>query len=280
MKEKFLPEERDYPCGGYTYRYFRGKVDYPFGYGLSYTTFAYSNPRFEKTSADANESVAVSMDVKNTGRRAGSEVVQVYVVYPRGQGLPAKEIKAFASSRPDVASVDAAATQADVDAACRALLGKTWGIAFDAAHNGIVGKADCEAVIGLIASMGVFNQEGGGHYVVTEPGFKGHVVLSNADVWSGHSRIADIHGGTVWISQLLSWCCLEAVCHAGGELKVFASTYVGDHIGDNDPRDCIRFEAGAKGVAVGNVECHKRLTIKTESGTLVRVGVNGARKER
>jgi hypothetical protein len=162
----------------------------------------------------------------------------------------------------------------------RSFLGKTWGIAFDAAHNGVVGKAGCEAVIGLIASMGVFNQQGGGHYVVTEPGFKGHVVLSNADVWSGHSRIADIHGGTVWISQLLSWCCLEAVCHAGGELKVFASTYVGDHIGDNDPRDCIRYEAGAKGVVLGNVECRKRLTILTDPDAKVRVGVNGARKER
>ena len=162
----------------------------------------------------------------------------------------------------------------------RSFLGKTWGIAFDAAHNGVVGKAGCEAVIGLIASMGVFNQQGGGHYVVTEPGFKGHVVLSNADVWSGHSRIADIHGGTVWISQLLSWCCLEAVCYAGGELKVFASTYVGDHIGDNDPRDCIRYEAGAKGVVLGNVECRKRLTILTDPDAKVRVGVNGARKER
>ena len=67
---------------------------------------------------------------------------------------------------------------------------------------------------------------------------------------------------------------------AGGELKVFASTYVGDHIGDNDPRDCIRYEAGAKGVVLGNVECRKRLTILTDPDAKVRVGVNGARKER
>jgi len=118
MKEKFLPEERDYPCGGYTYRYFRGKVDYPFGYGLSYTTFAYSNPRFEKTSADANESVAVSVDVTNTGRRAGSEVVQVYVAYPRGKGLPAKEIKAFAKVDLAPGETKTATMKVDVSDCC------------------------------------------------------------------------------------------------------------------------------------------------------------------
>ncbi len=55
---------------------------------------------------------------------------------------------------------------------------------------------------------------------------------------------------------------------------------MGDHIGDNDPRDCIRYEAGAKGVVLGNVECRKRLTILTDPDAKVRVGVNGARKER
>ena len=118
MKEKFLPEERDYPCGGYTSRYFRGKVDYPFGYGLSYTTFAYSNPRFSAMHADANESVAVSVDVTNTGRRTGSEVVQVYVAYPRGKGLPAKEIKAFAKVDLAPGETKTATMKVDVSDCC------------------------------------------------------------------------------------------------------------------------------------------------------------------
>ena len=140
------------------------------------------------------------------------------------------------------------------------------------AHHGLLADAP--------ERHGVSGPRGPPHHAVRRRGEARRLVLSNADVWSGHSRIADIHGGTVWISQLLSWCCLEAVCHAGGELKVFASTYVGDHVGDNDPRDCIRYEAGAKGVVLGNVECRKRLTILTDPDAKVRVGVNGARKER
>ena len=96
LKEKFLADEKPYPAGGFTYQYFKGAVDYPFGYGLSYTTYAYANARVDKTSADANDTLKVSVDVTNTGRRAGSEVVQVYVVYPAGKGRPAKQIKAFA----------------------------------------------------------------------------------------------------------------------------------------------------------------------------------------
>lgn len=52
---------------------------YPFGYGLSYTTFDMSAPRFAKSTIGAGESVRVSVDVRNTGRRAGDEVVQLYV---------------------------------------------------------------------------------------------------------------------------------------------------------------------------------------------------------
>lgn len=96
LTKKFLPEEKDYPAGGYTYQYYTGAVEYPFGYGLSYTTFAYSNATVDRTSVDANGALAVSVDVKNTGRRAGSEIVQVYVAYPRGRGLPAKQIKGYA----------------------------------------------------------------------------------------------------------------------------------------------------------------------------------------
>ena len=96
LREKFLPEERDYPNGGYTYRYFKGAVDYPFGYGLSYTTFRYGKASASAKSVDANGKVTLCVDVTNTGRREGSEIVQAYVVYPKGRSLPAKEIKGYA----------------------------------------------------------------------------------------------------------------------------------------------------------------------------------------
>ena len=77
---------------GRTYQYFKGDVLYPFGYGLSYTTFKYSDLHVE----DGENEVAVSFNLKNTGRRAGDEVAQVYVKLPeRDEIMPIKELKGF-----------------------------------------------------------------------------------------------------------------------------------------------------------------------------------------
>lgn len=62
-----------------TCMYFDGPVLFPFGCGLSYTTCEYSNLTVNKTSLDSNDTLTVSVDVKNTGDMAGSEIVQVYV---------------------------------------------------------------------------------------------------------------------------------------------------------------------------------------------------------
>lgn len=82
------------------YRYFDSfgkQVSYPFGYGLSYTTFEYANPAIK---AD-NGIYTLSVDVKNTGKFAGKEVVQLYVSAPNSTGMnkPDKELKAFAKTR-------------------------------------------------------------------------------------------------------------------------------------------------------------------------------------
>lgn len=66
---------------GRTYQYFTGTPTFPFGYGLSYTTFGYGSPRASRT----GDQVTVSVDVTNTGRVAGSEVVQLYVTSPGAQ---------------------------------------------------------------------------------------------------------------------------------------------------------------------------------------------------
>lgn len=93
--EKDLPSFTDYNMKGRTYRYFAGEPLYPFGYGLSYTTFSYSGLKVRATK-DGGESVAIK--VKNTGKLAGDEVVQLYVSRadaPTEATLPIRALRGF-----------------------------------------------------------------------------------------------------------------------------------------------------------------------------------------
>jgi beta-glucosidase len=74
-----LPDFSNYAMDNRTYRYFNGIPLYPFGFGLSYTTFAYSGLKLEKNRIKAGESLTFNVDVKNTGNMDGDEVVQVYI---------------------------------------------------------------------------------------------------------------------------------------------------------------------------------------------------------
>jgi beta-glucosidase len=74
-----LPPFDDYSMKNRTYRYFEGRALYPFGHGLSYTTFAYSHLVLDRSSVSKDGTAQVTVDVKNTGRRAGDEVVQLYL---------------------------------------------------------------------------------------------------------------------------------------------------------------------------------------------------------
>ncbi|MDO9121625.1 MAG: glycoside hydrolase family 3 C-terminal domain-containing protein, partial [Anaerolineaceae bacterium] len=82
------------------YRYYDAKkmpVLFPFGYGLSYTTFAYSNAKVSKKSFKDTDGVTVSVDVTNTGKMAGKEIVQLYVHDQKSKLVrPEKELKGFA----------------------------------------------------------------------------------------------------------------------------------------------------------------------------------------
>lgn len=73
-----LPDFMDYRMENRTYRYFRGEALYPFGFGLSYTTFKYGKLSVAKTSASGSD-LKVTVNVKNTGKMAGEEVVQLYL---------------------------------------------------------------------------------------------------------------------------------------------------------------------------------------------------------
>jgi beta-glucosidase len=76
-----LPPFEDYrvAAGGRTYRYFRGEPLYPFGHGLSYTTFLYSNLQLSADTIGQDQGLTVSATVQNTGQRTGDEVVQLYL---------------------------------------------------------------------------------------------------------------------------------------------------------------------------------------------------------
>jgi beta-glucosidase len=74
-----LPDFEDYSMKNRTYRYFTGQPLYPFGHGLSYTKFAYSGLELDRRSIAADGSVQATVTVKNVGKRAGDEVVQLYL---------------------------------------------------------------------------------------------------------------------------------------------------------------------------------------------------------
>jgi beta-glucosidase len=90
-----LPDFKEYDMTGRTYRYFMGDPLYPFGYGLSYTTFSYSGLKTPSSLAK-NKKLTVSVTVKNTGKRDGEEVVELYVSHQYIKGrAPIRALKGF-----------------------------------------------------------------------------------------------------------------------------------------------------------------------------------------
>jgi beta-glucosidase len=90
-----LPAYENYAAKGHGYRYYYGKVQYPFGFGLSYTTFSYEWAKMPVAAATIKDSISFSVKINNTGKYDGDEVVQVYVKYPPAERMPIKELKAF-----------------------------------------------------------------------------------------------------------------------------------------------------------------------------------------
>ena len=95
----YTNHEEDIYVGYRFFDTFQRNVAYPFGFGLSYTTFEYSKPKCYQY-IHKNDGVVIQITVKNTGSVAGKEVVQVYVQAPKGRlEKPAQELKAFAKTR-------------------------------------------------------------------------------------------------------------------------------------------------------------------------------------
>lgn len=91
-----LPDFRDYSMKNRTYRYFKNDTLYPFGYGLSYTSFSYEKTSESKASIIAGESISFTLKVKNTGEKDGEEVVQMYVKDVEASiDIPIRQLKGF-----------------------------------------------------------------------------------------------------------------------------------------------------------------------------------------
>jgi len=90
-----LPPFEDYSMKGRTYRYFEGAPHYPFGYGLSYTTFSYSDLALPTGAVTAGQAMTAEATVTNTGSRAGDEVAQLYLSFPNVAGAPIRALRGF-----------------------------------------------------------------------------------------------------------------------------------------------------------------------------------------
>ena len=90
-----LPAFEDYSMKNRTYRYFEGQPLYPFGYGLSYSRFEYSNLKLSATRLKAGDSLNVEADVRNVSQREGDEVVELYLSFPKSSIAPIRALRSL-----------------------------------------------------------------------------------------------------------------------------------------------------------------------------------------
>ncbi|HEU5403086.1 MAG TPA: glycoside hydrolase family 3 C-terminal domain-containing protein [Terriglobales bacterium] len=90
-----LPPFEDYSMAKRTYRYFPGEPLYAFGYGLSYTSFTYKNPKVQQATIKSNGTQSISVDITNSGKMAGDEVVQLYLTHKGITGAPIRAMEGF-----------------------------------------------------------------------------------------------------------------------------------------------------------------------------------------
>ena len=90
-----LPDFEDYNMVGRTYRYMQDTPLFPFGYGLSYTTFSYDKVVLDKSEVTAGQTLKLTVPVTNTGKRDGEEVVQVYLKKQGDAEGPVKTLRAL-----------------------------------------------------------------------------------------------------------------------------------------------------------------------------------------
>jgi len=90
-----LPPFEDYAVKNRTYRYFEGQPLYPFGYGLTYSKFEYSDLKLSHPELDAGSPLGIDVDVRNASGRPGDEVVELYIRFPKVPGAPLRALRGF-----------------------------------------------------------------------------------------------------------------------------------------------------------------------------------------
>ena len=90
-----LPDYSNYQMNDRTYRYFKGPVQYPFGFGLSYGKFDYKWSKEPLTRYKDGDSIQVAVNVSNSGEYDADDVLQIYIEYPNLERMPVRELKAF-----------------------------------------------------------------------------------------------------------------------------------------------------------------------------------------
>jgi len=109
-----LPPFEDYAMANRTYRYFNGQPLYPFGYGLSYSQFSYSNLKLSAASLRAGDPLTVEVDINNASEKAGDEVVELYLGFPKFAGAPSRALRGF--SRVHLAAGESKHVKLNLDA--------------------------------------------------------------------------------------------------------------------------------------------------------------------
>jgi len=90
-----LPDFTEYSMKGRTYRYFSGEPLYKFGYGLSYTNFAYSGLKLSASTLQAGKDLTVEVDCAQRRQDCGDEVAELYLVPPQSDGTPLRSLQGF-----------------------------------------------------------------------------------------------------------------------------------------------------------------------------------------
>jgi beta-glucosidase len=90
-----LPPFSEYAMKGRTYRYFTGKPLFPFGFGLSYTSFKYSGLKLNSGTIKAGDPLTAEVAVTNAGKLAGDEVAELYLKFPSVDGAPLLALRGF-----------------------------------------------------------------------------------------------------------------------------------------------------------------------------------------